>query len=132
MGLDILDFIKERGGDPEKIKKSQRARSAPEEAVDEVIALYEDHRKSEQYIGILFANHSLIHPAAYNAAQTGTEINKTQKEIGLKKKVGSGAWRAHVLDDCLFSQLEQGECGRPSSEEDRPRKAKEGYAGVCR
>lgn len=45
--LDINDFIAERGGNPEKIRESQRKRHAPEEAVDEVIALFEDHRKSE-------------------------------------------------------------------------------------
>ena len=45
--LDVFDFIAEKGGDPKKIKESQRRRYAPEEAVDEVIALYEDHRKSE-------------------------------------------------------------------------------------
>lgn len=44
--LDVVDFIEERGGDPKKIKESQRRRFAPEEAVDEVIALYEDHRTS--------------------------------------------------------------------------------------
>lgn len=43
--LDIFDFIVEKGGDPNKIKESQRKRYAPEEAVDEVIALYEDARK---------------------------------------------------------------------------------------
>jgi len=45
--LDILDFIIEKGGNPQKIKDSQKRRYAPEEVVDEVIALYEDHRKSE-------------------------------------------------------------------------------------
>jgi hypothetical protein len=45
--LDIFDFIVDKGGNPEKIKESQRRRYAPVEAVDEVIALYEDHRKSE-------------------------------------------------------------------------------------
>jgi seryl-tRNA synthetase len=45
--LDIFDFIVDKGGNPEKIKESQRRRYAPEEAVDEVIALYEDHRRSE-------------------------------------------------------------------------------------
>lgn len=44
--LDVFDFIVEKGGNPEKIKESQRRRYAPEAAVDEVIALYEDHRKS--------------------------------------------------------------------------------------
>jgi hypothetical protein len=44
--LDIFDFIVEKGGNPELIKESQRRRNAPVEAVDEVIALYEDHRRS--------------------------------------------------------------------------------------
>ena len=43
--LDLNDFIAERGGNPNKIKESQRKRFAPEEAVDEVIALYEEARK---------------------------------------------------------------------------------------
>ncbi|KAL2350550.1 hypothetical protein BJ546DRAFT_1002804 [Cryomyces antarcticus] len=33
--LDINDFIAERGGNPEKIKESQRRRHAPVEAVDD-------------------------------------------------------------------------------------------------
>ena len=47
MGLDVTDFITEKGGNPELIKESQRKRFAPVEVVDEVIALYEDHRKSQ-------------------------------------------------------------------------------------
>jgi seryl-tRNA synthetase len=39
-------IVVERGGNPDKIKESQRKRHAPEEAVDEVIAMFEDHRKS--------------------------------------------------------------------------------------
>lgn len=45
--LDVLDFIVEKGGDPNKIRESQRRRHAPEDAVDQVIALFEDHRKSK-------------------------------------------------------------------------------------
>lgn len=44
--LDVSDFILEKGGDPNKIRESQRRRHAPEDAVDQVIALYEGHRKS--------------------------------------------------------------------------------------
>lgn len=44
--LDIIDFIAERGGNPEKIRESQRKRFAPVEVVDEIIALYEEHRAS--------------------------------------------------------------------------------------
>lgn len=46
--LDINDFIAERGGNPQKIRDSQKKRHAKEELVDEVIAMFEDHRKSTQ------------------------------------------------------------------------------------
>jgi hypothetical protein len=39
--------VAERGGNPEKIRESQRRRHADPKAVDEVIALFEDHRTSE-------------------------------------------------------------------------------------
>jgi len=45
--LDLADFITDRGGDPNKIKESQRRRFASEDAVDEVIALFEEARKGE-------------------------------------------------------------------------------------
>lgn len=41
--LDIQDFIKERGGDPDKIRKSQELRHADVGLVDKVIELFEDH-----------------------------------------------------------------------------------------
>lgn len=44
--LDVLDFITERGGNPEKIRESQRRRYAKVEVVDEVIEMFEDHRRS--------------------------------------------------------------------------------------
>ncbi|CCU76687.1 unnamed protein product [Blumeria hordei] len=72
--LDIFDFIVEKGGDPQKIKDSQRKRFAPEEAVDEVIALYEDHRKTQ-----------------YAATQINTKINEIQKQIGVKRKAKENA-----------------------------------------
>ncbi|KAF2756050.1 seryl-tRNA synthetase [Pseudovirgaria hyperparasitica] len=67
--IDVNDFIVERGGNPELIRDSQKRRHAPVEAVDEVIAMFEDHRKTQ-----------------YEATQIGTQINATQKEIGQKKK----------------------------------------------
>ncbi|RDW70226.1 seryl-tRNA synthetase [Coleophoma crateriformis] len=72
--LDVFEFIADKGGNPAKIKESQRKRSAPEEAVDEVIALYEDHRKTN-----------------YAATQLNTKINETQKQIGMKKKAKENA-----------------------------------------
>ncbi|KAJ5661620.1 uncharacterized protein N7477_009236 [Penicillium maclennaniae] len=72
--LDLNDFITERGGDINKIKESQRRRFAPEEVVEEVIALYEEARR-----------------ARYAATQIGSELNAVQKEIGKKKKAKEDA-----------------------------------------
>jgi seryl-tRNA synthetase len=47
MVLDATDFITERGGNPELIRESQRRRHASVEAVDEIIAMWQDHRTSE-------------------------------------------------------------------------------------
>jgi seryl-tRNA synthetase len=43
--LDLSDFVTERGGDLKKLKESQKKRFAPEETVDEVVALYEEARR---------------------------------------------------------------------------------------
>ncbi|KAL4787757.1 hypothetical protein BJX76DRAFT_317517 [Aspergillus varians] len=67
--LDLADFITERGGDPNKIKESQRRRSAPETAVDEVLSLYEEARR-----------------ARYEVSQINSQLNALLKEIGKKKK----------------------------------------------
>lgn len=68
--LDINDFVKERDGDPEKIRESQRRRHAPVEAVDDIIALFEDHKTTQ-----------------YDAAtKMGAEINKVKKAMGENKK----------------------------------------------
>ncbi|OQD70526.1 hypothetical protein PENDEC_c023G01573 [Penicillium decumbens] len=72
--LDLNDFITERGGDINKIKESQRRRFAPEDVVEEVIALYEEARR-----------------ARYAATQIGSELNAVQKEIGKKKKAREDA-----------------------------------------
>lgn len=45
--LDVEDFIEERGGNPEKIRESQRRRHAPVELVDEVINLWQEARRGE-------------------------------------------------------------------------------------
>ncbi|KAF2012872.1 serine-tRNA ligase [Aaosphaeria arxii CBS 175.79] len=69
--LDVKDFIEahDMGGNPEKIRESQRKRFANVEIVDEIIADFEDHRKTQ-----------------YAATQIGSEINALQKQIGQKKK----------------------------------------------
>lgn len=68
--LDVNDFIKERGGNPEKIRESQRRRHAPVEVVDEVIEMFEDHRKTQYAAG----------------TEMGAKLNKVQKDMGLNKK----------------------------------------------
>ncbi|KAK2777524.1 Cytosolic seryl-tRNA synthetase [Onygenales sp. PD_12] len=72
--LDIADFV--YGATPEKIaenqeklRENQRRRGAPVEAVDEVIALFKVARETR-----------------YEVTQIGEKINRTQKEIGKKKK----------------------------------------------
>lgn len=50
--LDTLDFIKERGGDPAKVKESQRRRYASQELVDEVTELWQDAYKSQSMFQI--------------------------------------------------------------------------------
>ena len=72
--LDTLDFIADRGGNPALIKKSQERRGEPTAIVDEVIDLWEDHRKTQ-----------------YAATQIGSKINEVQKEIGKKKKAKESA-----------------------------------------
>ncbi|KAL8996766.1 MAG: hypothetical protein Q9169_003789 [Polycauliona sp. 2 TL-2023] len=89
--LDVVDFIEERGGDPKKIKESQRRRFAPEEAVDEVIALYEDHRKSAPFDDWRNISFAKVHTAKYEAQQIGSKINATQKAIGARKKAKEDA-----------------------------------------
>ena len=44
--LDLLDFQPDKGGDLSKLRESQRKRFAPEAIVEDVVALFEDHKKS--------------------------------------------------------------------------------------
>lgn len=47
MTLDVLDFIAEKGGNPDAIRESQGKRGHSVELVDEVIALYAKWVKSK-------------------------------------------------------------------------------------
>lgn len=68
--LDINDFIKERGGNPDKIKDSQRRRYTSEQIIDEIVEAYEDYRRAQ-----------------YTATtEIGASINKLQTQINLIKK----------------------------------------------
>lgn len=88
--LDVNDFIAERGGNPEKIRESQRRRFANVEIVDEVIALFEDHRRSKLFVPSASTPSYLLMSfviAQYSATQLNGKINDVQKQIATKKKV---------------------------------------------
>ncbi|OAA64624.1 seryl-tRNA synthetase [Niveomyces insectorum RCEF 264] len=72
--LDVLDLIAERGGNPEAVRESQRKRYAPVEIVDEVIDLWQTHRRT-----------------LYDGGGLNAEINGIQKQIGAKKKAKENA-----------------------------------------
>lgn len=67
--LDINLFLKDKGGDPEVVRESQRKRGHSVEAVDEVIALHEAWKK-----------------LSFELNGQQQQINAINKEIGLKKK----------------------------------------------
>ncbi|KAJ3215610.1 Cytosolic seryl-tRNA synthetase [Dinochytrium kinnereticum] len=69
MGLDINLFRKDRGGDPDLVRESQRRRFQPVEVVDEIIALDNEWRK-----------------ARHTADEKSKDLNAVQKQIqGLMK-----------------------------------------------
>ncbi|KAI8945509.1 seryl-tRNA synthetase [Xylaria longipes] len=81
--LDINDFIAARDGDPEKIRQSQKKRNEPTEVVDEIIELWEVHRKTQ-----------------YAATQINAEIKTVQTSITARKKKGE------AIDDLLAQKDE--------------------------
>ncbi|KAI9790375.1 MAG: Cytosolic seryl-tRNA synthetase [Peltula sp. TS41687] len=85
--LDVLDFITERGGEPEKIRESQRRRYAPVEVVDEVIALYEDHRKSK--LAKEDASALLQKKAELEKEKKAAEEAAAEKEAAMSRKINS-------------------------------------------
>lgn len=72
--LDINAFLIEKGGDPEKIKISQRKRGAPVEIVDEIIADYK--------------NWTVVR---FNLDDVNKKLNAIQKQIGQKFKAKEDA-----------------------------------------
>ena len=67
--LEINAFIVEKGGDPEKIKISQKKRGAPVELVDEIISDYKDWVKIR-----------------FDLDEHNKKLNAIQKQIGQKFK----------------------------------------------
>ncbi|KAK9453680.1 hypothetical protein V1511DRAFT_504177 [Dipodascopsis uninucleata] len=72
--LDIIQFLEEKGGNPETIRKSQKARGASVEIVDEIIKEYKEWTKIR-----------------FDLDELNKEQNKVQKEIGLKFKAKEDA-----------------------------------------
>lgn len=72
--LDINAFLVEKGGEPEKIKESQKKRGDPVELVDEIIAEYKNWTK-----------------VRFDLDAKNKEINVVQKSIGLKMKAKEDA-----------------------------------------
>lgn len=72
--LDIYEFIEEKGGNPERIRESQRARGASVELVDEIIEEYKFWVKVK-----------------FDLDAKNKELNAVQKAIGLKFKAKEDA-----------------------------------------
>jgi len=72
--LDILSFIADKGGEPEKIRESQQRRGASVEIVDDIIDMYKDWTKVK-----------------FELDGINKEINSTQKAIGQKLKAREDA-----------------------------------------
>jgi seryl-tRNA synthetase len=103
--IEVQDLIKERGGDPEKVKASLKKRYAPTEIVDEVIALWQD-----------------AYQTRYKASQVGAKINATQKEIGQLKKAKQDA--QHLLDQKVALEKEKKQVEDEAAEKERLRDKK--------
>ncbi|KAM7221752.1 serine--tRNA ligase, cytoplasmic [Rhypophila decipiens] len=103
--LDINDFITERGGNPDLIRKSQEKRYAPVEAVDEVIVLFEDHKRT-----------------AYAATQINAKINGVKKQIGAKMKAKEDA--ADLLQEKARFENEKKDLLDAAAEKEKVLKAK--------
>ncbi|KAG0083071.1 Cytosolic seryl-tRNA synthetase [Podila epicladia] len=72
--LDINIFLKERGGDPEIVRESQRRRHAPVELVDEIIDLYNEWKTTR-----------------FDLDQVNKKANAIQDEIKQKMKAKDDA-----------------------------------------
>lgn len=72
--LDLVDFQEDKGGSLAKLRESQRKRYQPESIVDDVLNLFEDHKKTK-----------------YAASQISSKINAKLKEVGAKKKAKEDA-----------------------------------------
>lgn len=83
-------FIEEKGGNPELIRKSQKARGASVELVDEIIADYKEWVKTR-----------------FELDELNKKLNKLQKEIGLKFKTKEDASALLAEKDRLTNEKKE-------------------------
>jgi hypothetical protein len=101
--LSRLAVQKEKGGDPEVVRESQRKRGASVELVDEVLERYTNWTKRASRLALPSPTERRAGPHAsdlpsvnFNAASKAKEINTIQKDISAKKKV-----RCHCLSTAV-------------------------------
>ncbi|ODV78451.1 Seryl-tRNA synthetase, cytoplasmic [Suhomyces tanzawaensis NRRL Y-17324] len=85
--LDINAFLVEKGGEPDKIKESQKKRGASVELVDEIINDYKNWTKIR-----------------FDLDAKNKEINSTQKQIGQKFKAKEDASELIATKDRLTEE----------------------------
>ena len=88
--LDINLFIEEKGGNPELIRQSQRARGDRVEIVDEIIEEYKSWVKTR-----------------FELDELNKSLNKLQKEIGLKFKAKEDASALLAEKDTLTAKKKE-------------------------
>ena len=88
--LDINLFIEEKGGNPELIRQSQRARGDRVEIVDEIIEEYKSWVKTR-----------------FELDELNKSLNKLQKEIGLKFKAKEDASALLAEKDALTAKKKE-------------------------
>jgi len=97
MPIDINLLRKEKGGNPDAVKKSQKDRFADEALVDSIIDLDEKWRKSN-----------------YQMETLRMEFGKINKEIADKKKSSKG--KDQCLDLCEESKVKKAQIEKQSGE----------------
>ncbi|KAJ8098384.1 hypothetical protein POJ06DRAFT_259330 [Lipomyces tetrasporus] len=85
--LDILQFLEDKGGNPDAIRKSQKARGASVEIVDEIINEYKEWTKIR-----------------FDLDEINKLQNRVQKEIGLKYKAKEDASELLKQKDDLITK----------------------------
>lgn len=108
--LDITQFIEEKGGNPELIRQSQKARYASVEIVDEIIADYKEWVKTR-----------------FQLDELNKKQNKVQKEIGLKFKNKEDASELLAEKDKIVA--EKKELSEKEQQQDKDLKSKVNQVG---